>query len=171
MSVSPDSSSADVTNSWWLSCSCVTARCGEWFVWVVIDLGVFVLFKWSNYWFCLLFWPCEISFAVLYLSFHVLPVPEESFYFSLNFPPRVLYLFDIVLSQHIIPMTFLQFLMQFTQERNTVAQAILTSKTNRQTNEKFFLRVLCSCWPWNHRVTVISGRNFDAGHEYDTDGV
>lgn len=52
-------------NSRWLSCSCVTVRCGEWFVWVVIDLGVFVLFKWSNYWFCLLLGLCKISPHIL----------------------------------------------------------------------------------------------------------
>lgn len=69
-SVSTDSSSADVTNLWWLRCR-VTARCGEWFVWVVIDLGVFELFKWSNYWFCLLFFPLCNLFC------HPLPLPPH----------------------------------------------------------------------------------------------
>lgn len=39
----------------------VTACCGEWFVWVVIDLGVLGLFKQSNYWFCLLLCLCAAS--------------------------------------------------------------------------------------------------------------
>lgn len=42
-SASLNSSSADVTNCRWRSSSCMTVHCGEWFVWVVIVLGVFEL--------------------------------------------------------------------------------------------------------------------------------
>lgn len=168
-SASPNSSTADVTNSWWLSCSCVTARCGRWFVWVVIDLGVFVLFKQSNYWFCLLLClgACSLR-RTPRPSLLVLPVPEESFCFGLNFPPLVSYLFDSFLSQNINPMTVLRSWMRCTPERYTVAQAL--PSTNKVVC--FFPpRALCSCCLWNHRATVIFGWILGTGHEYDTERV
>lgn len=94
---------------------------------------MFVLFKRSNYWFCMLFCLCAASCAVLYLSPHILPVPQDSFYFGLNFPPLVLDLFDSCLSQHITPIAVFQLLIQFTEETCTVAQ-VVPSIINRQTN-------------------------------------
>lgn len=80
----------------------------------------------------MLFCLCAVSFAILYLSPHILPVPEEAFYFSLNFPHVLLDLFDSFLSQHMIPIAVLPFFMPFTEESYTVAQAV-PSITNRQT--------------------------------------
>lgn len=65
-----------------------------------------MLFKQSNYWFCLLLClgACSLR-RTPRPSLLVLPVPEESFCFGLNFPPLVSYLFDSFLSQNINPMT------------------------------------------------------------------
>lgn len=66
--VSLNSSSADVTNSWWQSSSCMTVQCGEWFVRVVIDLGVFELLSEVTTGCALLFCFCVLLFAALHLS-------------------------------------------------------------------------------------------------------
>lgn len=145
----------------------VTACCGEWFVWVVIDLGVFSLFKQSNYWFCLLFCLCAISlFAVLCPSLPTSSLSLKSLSILASiFRPLISYLFNSFLSQRII---CIDILSQFTPETRSVAEAA-PSTINLQTNKKSFLYVLCSCLLWNHWVAVITGRG--SGHEYDTNRV
>lgn len=68
-------------------------------------------------------------------------------------------------------MTFLQFLKQFAHKMNAVVQAIPTSKTNQQTMHSLSFM---GCVHVDREITewlLFLAGFFDAGHEYDTNGV